>query len=185
MKSFPILSLCNDERSFHLSFPSESLFRRIEPTVQGFSSFQKSYREFSQLGLDQVHEQNNAVIKGSGGASDLLKKVDESALLRWEVCYPEVACLLLEFEDGMNDNPQSELSRTKHHGDNENFRKNFAGDVKTSCKRFAMNPFQQETLKKLNNSKISFPEKLVDILKSMETKGEQDVFAFISNSTSS
>ena len=51
--------------------------------------------------------------------------------------------------------------------------------------RIAMNPFQQETLKKLNNSKISFPEKSVDILKSMETKGEQDVFAFISNSTSS
>ena len=104
MKSFPLLSLCNDERSFHLSFPSESLFRRIEPTVQGFSSFQKSYWEFSQLGLDQVHEQNNAVIKGSGGASDLLNKVHESALLRWEVCNPVVACLLLEFDDGMNVN---------------------------------------------------------------------------------
>ena len=47
-----------------------------------------------------------------------------------------------------------------------------------------MNPFQQEMLKKLNNLKISFPEKSVDILKSMETKGEQDVFAFIPNSTS-
>ena len=151
-----------------------------ENFCKGFFSFQKSNREFSQIGLDQVHEQNNAVIKGSGGASDLLNKVDESALLCWEVCNPEVARLLLEFEDGMNDNPQSELSRTKHHEDNENFRKNFVGDVKILCKGFAMNPFQQETLKKLNNSKISFPEKSVDILKSMETKGEQDVVAFIS-----
>ena len=51
-----------------------------------------------------MHEQNNAVIKGSGGASDLLNKVHESALLRWEVCNPVVACLLLEFDDGMNVN---------------------------------------------------------------------------------
>ena len=43
-----------------------------------------------------------------------------------------------------------------------------------------MNPFQQETLKRLNNSKISFAEKSVDLLKSMETKGEPDVFTFIS-----
>ena len=89
-----------------------------------------------------MHEQNNAVIKGSGGASDLLKKVDESALLRWEVCYPEVACLLLEFEDGMNDNPQSELSRAKHHEDKKNSRKNFFGGVKILCNEFATNPFQ-------------------------------------------
>ena len=61
-----------------------------------------SNRQFSQIGLDQVHEQNNAVIKGSGGATDLLNKVDESALLRWEVCNPELARLLLEFEDSID-----------------------------------------------------------------------------------
>ena len=27
------------------------------------------------MGLDQIHEQNNKIIKGSGGASDLLNKV--------------------------------------------------------------------------------------------------------------
>ena len=62
---------------------------------KGFFSFQKSNRQFSQMGLDQVHEQNNAVIKGSGGASDLLNKVDESALLRWDVGNPEVTRLIL------------------------------------------------------------------------------------------
>ena len=52
---------------------------------KGFFSFQKTNRQFSQIGLDQVHEENNAVIKESGGATDLLNKVDESALLRWEM----------------------------------------------------------------------------------------------------
>ena len=49
--------------------------------------------------------------------------------------------------------------RQKHHEDNDIFRKNFVADVKVLCKGFAMNPFQQEKLKKMNNSNISFPEK--------------------------
>ena len=145
---------------------------------KGFFSFQKSNRQFSQIGLDQVHEQNNAVIKGSDRASDLLNKVDESALLRWEVCNPEVARLILEFEDAMDDTPQVEVE-AKHHEDNLNFRKNFVADVKVLCKGFAMNPFQQDKLKKMNNSNISFAEKTVHVLKCMEAKGEEDVVAFI------
>ena len=49
----------------------------------GNFSFQKSNREFSRMGLDQIHEQNNKIIKGAGGASDLLNKEDDSALLWW------------------------------------------------------------------------------------------------------
>ena len=73
---------------------------------QGFFAFQKTNKQFSQIGLDQVHEQNNAVIKGSGGATDLLNKVDESALVRWEVCNPELSRLLLEFEDAISYNAE-------------------------------------------------------------------------------
>ena len=119
---------------------------------QGFFSFQKTNKQFSQIGLDQVHEQNNAVIKGSGGATDLLNKVDESALLRWEVCNPEFPRLLLEFEDAMSCNVQEDsLKSEKHHEDNQNFRKNFVSDVKVLCKGFSMNPFLEES-KQLQNS---------------------------------
>ena len=31
-----------------------------------------------------------------GGASDLLNKVDDSALIRWETCSPEIARVILE-----------------------------------------------------------------------------------------
>ena len=41
--------------------------------------------------LDQIHEQNNKLIKRCGGASDLLNKVDDSALIRWETCSPDIA----------------------------------------------------------------------------------------------
>ena len=61
------------------------------------------------------------------------------------------------------------------------FKKNFVADVKILCKGFAMNPFQQDKLKKLNNSNISFPDKSIETLKCMEIKGEQDVVAFIAD----
>ena len=49
--------------------------------------------------MDQIHEQNNELIKGCGGASDLLNKVDDLALIRWETCSPDIARVMLEFED--------------------------------------------------------------------------------------
>ena len=93
-----------------------------------------------------MHEQNNAVIKGSGGATDLLNKVDESALLRWEVCNPELARLLLEFEDAMSSNIQEDtLKSEKHHEDSHDFKRdfkqNFMNDVKALRKGFSMNRF--------------------------------------------
>ena len=43
------------------------------------------------MGLDQIHEQNDKLIKRYGGASDLLNKVDDSALILWETFSPEIA----------------------------------------------------------------------------------------------
>ena len=61
---------------------------------KGNFSFQKSHREFSRIGLDQIHEQNNKLIKGCGGASKLPNKVDNSALICWETCSPEIVRVL-------------------------------------------------------------------------------------------
>ena len=58
---------------------------------KGFFTFQKSENQFSQMTLDQVHDQNNRTIKSCGGATDLANKFEESALIRWETCGPEVA----------------------------------------------------------------------------------------------
>ncbi len=45
-------------------------------------------REFSALATDQAHEQNNAIIKGDGGAIGLTE--DPSALRQWLVAGPKV-----------------------------------------------------------------------------------------------
>ena len=50
------------------------------------------------MGLDQIYEQNNKLIKGCGGASDLLNKGKDSALIRWETCSPEFDPIIVEFE---------------------------------------------------------------------------------------
>ena len=41
---------------------------------KGFFSFQKLNKEFYRMNIDQVHEQNNKVIKATGGATDLVNK---------------------------------------------------------------------------------------------------------------
>ena len=53
----------------------------FEEMVQGKFSFQKTYTEFNRIATDQVHE-GNKVIEGCGGATLLLNKEDESALIR-------------------------------------------------------------------------------------------------------
>ncbi len=56
----------------------------------------KSNREFSAMAIDQAHEQNNAVIKGDGGAVGLTE--DAGALRRWMVAGPEVSRLVAAYE---------------------------------------------------------------------------------------
>ena len=53
----------------------------------------KSRREFSAIALDQVHEENNAVIKGDGGLTE-----DPGALRTWMVAGPEVSRLIAGYE---------------------------------------------------------------------------------------
>jgi hypothetical protein len=64
----------------------------------GHFTVQKSKRVFSSIPLDQAHEQNNACVKGDGGAVGLTE--DPSALRRWMVAGPEVARVIGEFEQG-------------------------------------------------------------------------------------
>ena len=55
----------------------------------------KTRRVFSSIPIDQAHEQNNALIKGDGGAVGLTN--NGSALQRWMVAGPEVSRVVEEF----------------------------------------------------------------------------------------
>jgi len=48
------------------------------------------------MAIDQVHEQNNAVIKGDGGA--IVATEDPSALRRWLVAGLEISRLVANYE---------------------------------------------------------------------------------------
>ena len=81
------------------------------------------------MGLDQIHEQNNKLIKGCGGESDLLNKVDDSALIHSETCSPEIARVILEFEDCLDRNEILAESSTKHNESSQPFHERFSSDV--------------------------------------------------------
>ena len=63
------------------------------------------------MGLDQIHERNNKLIKGCRGASDLLNKEEDSALIRWETYSPKIARVILDFKDCLDRN----AILAKHH----------------------------------------------------------------------
>jgi len=70
---------------------------------------QETNRPFSTIPVYQTHKQNNAVIKGDGGAVGLTN--NPSALRRWIVAGPEVARLIEEFQDEQENRSED----TKHH----------------------------------------------------------------------
>ena len=81
----------------------------------------KTINLFSVIALDQAHEQNNAIIKGVGGAAGLLSMDMDSALRRWKVAIPEVCRLLKEYERLYN--ITSNENKGKHHEDYTEFQR--------------------------------------------------------------
>ena len=71
---------------------------------EGCFTVHKTTRQFSDIALDQAHEQVNAEVKGEGGAVGLTE--NPAALRRWMVAGPEVSRMVQEFE-GSNSSPES------------------------------------------------------------------------------
>ena len=71
----------------------------------------KSRRELSAIAINQAHEQNNAVIKGDGGAVGLTE--DPGALQRWMVAGSELSRLIAGYE-AMSGVKDAAIS-SKHH----------------------------------------------------------------------
>ena len=102
------------------------------------------------MGLDQVHEQNNAVMKGIGGATPSSNKVDESSLARWGLCIHELASIISEYESDDTDEI-FEIEALHHHEDTAAFQKRFTKGVDSLDKALMTNPFKQDKLTVLNN----------------------------------
>lgn len=64
--------------------------------VEDHFAFHKTQKMFSAIAHDQNHEQNNALVKGDGGAVGLTE--NPCALARWMIAGPEMARIISEFE---------------------------------------------------------------------------------------
>ena len=97
--------------------------------TEGFCSFNKRCSEFSNMAFDQVHEQNNDLIKGVGGSLRFLNREDESALLRCELCSSDLAHMIDSFEELIRNSDTSSSTGHKYREDTVSFRNNFVSDV--------------------------------------------------------
>ena len=79
----------------------------------GMFTVYKTQRRFSAIAIDQAHEQNNAMVKGDGGAVGLTENA--SALRRWMVSGPEMARLVNEFEADIATESRRNQDNSKHH----------------------------------------------------------------------
>ena len=147
--------------------------------MKGNFSFLKTKSQYSRMALDQVHEQNNKIIKGAGGATQLLNRANESALIRWETCGPDIARIVGEFEDLLHSSDNDTLETTKkHHEDTPSFRLKFKKDVQTLTSGIIINPFEVDHLTMINNTSVHFSTKVILEIRGIEEKGHSQFKTF-------
>ena len=89
---------------------------------------QKTQNIFSSMPLDQAHEQNNELLKGSGRVIGMTENL--ASLRRWIVAGPEQARLLKEFESQLSSNSED---AHKHHEQCLSVQELFKKNVKDLC----------------------------------------------------
>ncbi|KAK6175971.1 hypothetical protein SNE40_014343 [Patella caerulea] len=130
------------------------------------------------MAIDQAHEQNNAVIKGDGGAMGLTE--DPSALWRWMVAGPEVSRLLFGYEAMSGEKDVTHSSR--HHEQTRSAQKSFFEKVKSlsAVMQEMGNPFQEESadLMVLDTKNIADPT-LAEKVATHHQRGKEQFLSFI------
>lgn len=84
----------------------------------------KTTKRFSSIPIDQAHEQNNDLVKGSGGVVGLTES--PSAFKKWMIAGPEQARLLKEFE---REYISEEGNKQQHHEEGMSIQKTFKEQV--------------------------------------------------------
>jgi len=129
---------------------------------------------------DQAHEQNNAMVKGEGGAVGLTE--NPNALRRWMLSGPEMLRLVNEFEAGMvPDTGTKENSKKKE--EHRSFQVTFFKDVKSlaAAVEDLGNPFLEETGDLFTlDTKVIAEESAVSRMRHIESLGKEQCETFIS-----
>ena len=150
-----------------LETKAPAIYRRF---VAGDFAICKTSRPFSELGIDQAHEQNNAVVKGGGGAIGLTE--DEEALRRWNIVGPLLSELINEFEVDLNKNSTAE--NLKHHEQYQSFQTKFLKKVQSVRDSFVEfgNPFSDDNSELfVLDTKVVVQADLVETMLKVESTG--------------
>ena len=143
--------------------------------MQGCLVVHKTKRRFSSIALDRAHEQENAIVKGQGGAVGLAE--DPGALRRWMVAGPELSRIIKEFEaDTFSEEDQ------KHHEQKPGFQRSFFRDVVntvSSLEEFG-NPFEEEGeyLLAIHNKDVKSNE-VIEAVRNAKRIGEEHFNLFL------
>lgn len=129
---------------------------------------------FSSIPIDQAHEQNNACIKGDGGAVGLTD--NPSALRRWMVAGPEVARVIEEFHDG-NQYWRRQTADTRHHDQTPSVQASFVKDIRSLVGVIEEmgNPFEENSqdLVTLDTKDIAGPAAVETVMNAKRIGQEQ------------
>ena len=138
----------------------------------------KTQKYFSAIARDQCHEQNNAMVKGDGGAIGLTE--NPVALARWMLAGPEVAHVVQEFEEAAKVG-QSD-GTTLHHEQTKRTQDYFIKDVRQLIAAFEDmgNPFldESEGLLTLDRHEITDKE-IVRTVREAENIGTKQYANFV------
>ena len=147
--------------------------------LKGNFVVKKTTHSFSAIAIDQAHEQNNASVKGDGGAVGLTE--NPAALHRWMVSGPEMARLVGEFEASSEKRKETD---TRHHEQTKHAQKAFAQDVKalTSAIEDMGNPFCEESSVDLLvlDTRDLVDAAVIDTVKRIEKLGQDQYDTYVS-----
>lgn len=146
--------------------------------LKGNFTVKKTTRPFSAVAIDQAHEQNNAAVKGDGGAVGLTE--NPAALRRWMVCGPEMARLIGEFESLVETSQKT--TNLGHHEQTKSTQKAFLRDVKslTDVIEEKGNPFLDSSGDLLNlNSRYIADQTIVDNVHNLKKLGQEQYDTFV------
>ncbi|KAG0723068.1 hypothetical protein GWK47_043326 [Chionoecetes opilio] len=145
--------------------------------LKGNFVVKKSKRAFSAVAIDQAHEQNNASVKGEGGAVGLTE--NPAALRRWMVSGPEMARLIQEFEGSAEKRQDTDV---RHHEQKRHAQMAFAQDVRSLSRAMEEmgNPFAEYSSDLLVlNSRDVVDTVVADTVRQMEKLGLEQYETYV------
>ncbi|KAJ8031728.1 hypothetical protein HOLleu_25018 [Holothuria leucospilota] len=145
--------------------------------VNGRFVTQKSSHKFSALAHDQIHEQQNAIVKGDGGVIGITE--NEAASRRWMVAGSEIARIVSEFEDQFQRQKQTDV---RHHEQLPSVKKSFASDLNNAISSFEKlgNPLAEDSNDLyVLDSKVIMPDEVIATMRSVEETGKTQFDGFV------